>query len=533
MMNMKNRIKYGWLSGLLTVIIGLTFFGCADFLDRKPLQATLQDSKQSVLEGQALGLYFIAYGSWSSYAGFNSLPWIDFNSIRGDDEIKGSSLIDGAEVNTEFDTFQYTKDDWATDTYWNDHYYLANQASQLISIARGKNATDEASKRNIGEAYFWRAYSYYELVKAYGEVPVFNYYYSTTAGGIKAKSTVDQVYAQIDSDLDSAKQLLPVTWKTATTDYPGRLTTYVASALKAKTYLFRPTVKWDSVIANCNKVKNAGVYSLLPKFYDVWKDGVGGEGKNSAESILEFQYYVGTGGTDNYGGPWGTMQNVRKGGANNDWNLGWGWNVPSQKLVDDWNNLEPNDPRMACTILYSGQSDGGPTTGGYGDVLPPYTPGGDPGTIQQPYWSKKVYSDKAMRQATGQIGASGGADWINHRVIRYADILLMLAEAYNQTGNDGAAQTMLNQVRARARNTGNNPSVVPDVTATGAALLKAIKNERRWEFAMEGHRFHDLVRWGDAESNLVGYSEPKHRYYPIPHPAINQSGGKLIQNPNW
>ncbi|HCW07038.1 MAG TPA: hypothetical protein DGG95_06705, partial [Cytophagales bacterium] len=203
MMNMKNKIKYSWL---LLILTGFILVRCADFLDRKPLQATYSDYNQSGLESQAFGLYLIV----NTYAGLNTLPWLDFNSIRGDDEMKGSSLTDGAEVNTEFDTFQYTKDDWATDTYWNDHYYLANQSSKLISDFRDQKLTDDpSSKRNAGEAYFWRAYAYYELVKAYGEVPVFNYFYSTTAGGTKAKSTVDQVYAQIDNDLDSAKQLLP------------------------------------------------------------------------------------------------------------------------------------------------------------------------------------------------------------------------------------------------------------------------------------------------------------------------------------
>ncbi|HCW06374.1 MAG TPA: RagB/SusD family nutrient uptake outer membrane protein, partial [Cytophagales bacterium] len=265
-----------------------------------------------------------------------------------------------------------------------------------------------------------------------------------------------------------------------------------------------------------------------------WKDGLDGAGKNSTESILEFQCYIGSGGTNYYGSPFGTSQNIRQGGASNQWNLGWGWNVPSQGLVDAWDDT---DPRKACTILFSGQSDGGPSSGGYGATLPPYsssTPGAS-GFLDRPYWNKKVYSDPQMRQFTGEIGSSGGADWINHRVIRYADVLLMLAEAYNQTGNDATAQAMLNQVRARARNTGSDPSALPDVTATGAALLQAIKDERRWEFAMEGHRFHDLVRWGDAASALagLGYSEPKHRYYPIPQPAINQSGGVLIQNPLW
>src|SRR5258706_15855290 len=165
MMNMKSKMKYTWL---LAVIAGLALVRCADFLDRKPLQATLNDVNQSTLEGQALGLY----STVNTYAGTNILPWLDFHSIRGDDEVKGSSLTDGAEIDSEFDKFLYTKDDWGTDTYWNDHYYLVNSASKLIWTAKNLKLTDEASMRNIGEAYFWRAYAYFELVKAYGEVPV-------------------------------------------------------------------------------------------------------------------------------------------------------------------------------------------------------------------------------------------------------------------------------------------------------------------------------------------------------------------------
>jgi starch-binding outer membrane protein, SusD/RagB family len=525
MMNMKSKIKYGWV---LSVGLALSLFGCADFLDRKPLQATLDDVNQSTLEGQALGLYSIV----NTYAGTNTLPWIDFNSMRGDDERKGSSLSDGAEHATEFDTFHYTKDDWATNTYWNDHYYLANSASKVIWTAKKLNLTDEASMRNIAEAYFYRAYAYFELVKAYGEVPVFNYYYQTSAGGIRPKSTVSDVYKQIDNDLDSAVKFLPITWQTATAGYPGRLVVYTAHALWAQTYLFRQN--WAQVIAHCNVVRNSGVYSLVSSFPAVWKEGLNGEGKNSPESIFEFQAYAGAGGANDYGSAWGTCQNVRRGGASVDWNLGWGWNVPSAKLVNDWSN---SDPRKACTILYSGQSDGGPATGGFGATLPPYnvvTPGAS-GFLEQPYWNKKVYSDPQMRQFTGQYGSSGGASWINHRVIRYADILLMLAEASNETGDAGTALTMLEMVRSRARNSGTDPNALPPITASDQATLRqAIKDERRWEFALEGYRFYDLVRWGDATNVLsgLGYSS-KCQYYPIPQQAINQSGGVLVQNPNW
>src|SRR6476646_6133601 len=125
-------------------------------------------------------------------------------------------------------------------------------------------------------------------------------------------------------------------------------------------------------------------------------------------------------------------------------NLGWGWNTPTQTLVDAWDN---SDPRKAQTILYSGQYDGGPAQGGYGATLPPYNPGS---ALDRPYWNKKVYSDPQMRAFTGQILGSGGADWINHRILRYADVILMLAEAANETGDGVTAARNLEVIRNRA-----------------------------------------------------------------------------------
>ena len=138
-----------------------------------------------------------------------------------------------------------------------------------------------------------------------------------------------------------------------------------------------------------------------------------------------------------------------------------------------------------------------------------------------------------MRAFTGEIGTSGGADWMNHRIIRYADILLMLAEASNETGDGTTAEAMLEQVRARARN-GNN-AVLPHIAFVNQAQMRtAIKNERRWEFALEGYRFNDLVRWNDAQSVLGGLGyQARNALYPIPQPAIDLSGGVLVQNPNY
>jgi hypothetical protein len=524
---MKKNIKILFISmGSLLVLIA--FSSCQKFLDRKPLTATLDDLHQGTLEAQSFGLY----SALRNDAGFSTLPWLDFNSIRDDDAQKGSSTTDGAEINAEFETFQYTKDDWATDTYWNDHYSMINLANKELYSADSLHVTDEASLRNVGEAHFFRAYSFFELVKAYGEVPLINFYYTDPAEGIKPKASVDDIYAQIDKDLDTASMYLPLNWNDANgnNQYPGRLTSGAAKTLWAQTYLFRK--QWDKVRDLCNDVITSGQYRLLDNFTDIWKDGLNGAGKNSAESIFEMQATVGQNGTPWYGVQWGTSQNVRQGGASVEWNLGWGWNTPTQHLVNDWSNT---DPRKAATILYSGQYDGGPAEGGYGATLPPYNKDslGKSGFLDQPYWNKKVYSDPQMRAFTGQINASGGADWINHRILRYADVLLMMAEASNELGDGATAAAMLEQVRARARGTQND--VLPYIPFTSQAQMRtAIKNERRWEFAMEGYRFYDLVRWGDAVSVLgsLGY-QPRNQYYPIPQPAIDLSGGVLKQNPNY
>ncbi len=515
-----------WVS-IIIAPTTIAIWGCKKFLDRKPLTATLDDLHQGTLESQSLGLY----NTLRSYTGFSTLPWIDFHSIRDDDAQKGSSLTDGAEINAEFETFQYTKDDWATNTYWNDHFYMINLANKELYFADLAKASDPASLRNIGEACFFRAYSYFELVKAYGEVPLINFYYTDAAQGIKPKATVAAIYTLIDSDLNVATRYLPLNASEYGTGYTGRLTSGAANTLRAQTFLFRQ--KWDSVIIYCNKVVSSGQYILTPKFVDIWKDGLAGAGKNGPESIFEMQAWVGEGGANYNGVPWGTSQNVRQGGASGDWNLGWGWNTPTQNLVSAWDD---SDPRKPATILYSGQSDGGAATGGYGATLPPYNKDsiGKKGYLDQPYWNKKVYSDPAMRAYTGEIGSCcGGADWINHRIFRYADVLLMLAEAENETGKGPQAATHLEMVRARAR--GGNSGALPAIPFTSQSQMRqAIKDERRWEFAMEGYRFYDLVRWNDAITVLssLGYTN-RCRFYPIPQKAIDLSGGVLVQNPEW
>lgn len=226
-------------------------------------------------------------------------------------------------------------------------------------------------------------------------------------------------------------------------------------------------------------------------------------------------WHVGANGSDNYFSWYAIAQGVRGAG---EWDLGWGWNTPTEELVSAF---DANDPRKNATILYSGQADGV-----YGKVLPSF-----PG-IPRKYWNKKVYPDPAMQAATGN--RQGG--WINQREIRYADVLLMAAEAANEVGgatNAALAANYLEQIRARARK--GAAGVLPPIAFVDQAQMRtAIQNERRFELAMEGERFYDLVRWGLAQAVLGGQGyQNKHRYYPIPQPAIDFAGGVLVQNPEW
>jgi starch-binding outer membrane protein, SusD/RagB family len=527
--------KYKLIVWGLLIAIPMLFsiVSCKKFLDRKPLTATLDDLNQGTLEGQVMGMYNI----FRSYAGFSVLPWLDFHSIRDDDAQKGSDINDGKEIVTEYDTYQYSKDDWAPNTYWNDHYAMINAANDAIHTADSLEVTDAASLRNVGEACFFRAYSYWELVKTYGEVPLINFKIVNPTDGIKDKSPLGPLYAFIDSNLQAAAQLLPLNASAYGTGYEGRLTKGAANTLWAETYLFRKD--WGRVIALCNEVIASGQYSLNPNFSDNWrelKNSIPGAGKNSQESIFEMQATAGAGAASNgaldKGSDFGTCQQVRQNGAPISWNLGWGWNTPTQSLVDAF---DPNDPRKQQTVLFSGQSDGGPTLGGFGATVPDYTSPDGAGGLAQKYWNKKLYTgnDPAMRQYTGWINNSGAARWINHRIFRYAEVILMLAEAANEAGDGQTAEDNLELIRNRARM--GNPAILPKVVYQNQDQMRtAIKNERHYELAMEGKRFYDLVRWGDALNVLgpLGYTN-RARYYPIPQKAIDLSGGVLKQNPEW
>lgn len=507
----RNLKRIAW--GLTIAVPMVTVVtGCRKFLDRKPLQATLDDLNQGGLEGQVIGLYGTIRNSQDApYCGdgFESIGYLPMQSFRSGDQTVNSDPGAAGYI-TAYSNFQYSKDDWANGVYWDRHYQLIQFANTALQIADSLKLTDKNSIVNIAEARWFRAYCYFDLVKNYGEVPLLLKRIYKPSDGQAAKSPVDAIYSQIDADLNYAETNLPLSWSA---EFVGRLTQGAARTLHAKTWLMRPNPNFANCLALCNAVINSKQYSLFVPYWGIWKM----RNENCSESIFEVQCSQNgnSGNKSTYWSWWGTCQGVR---GSADWNLGWGWNNPTASLV---NAYEAGDPRKAATILFSGQSDD-PQNGGYGRALPPLT--------NSLYWNKKVYTDPAEQVAAGD---PTGSAFVNQRVFRYADVILMAAESANETGDGATAAALLEQIRVRARN-GNN-AVLPYISFSSKAQMRdAIKKERRVEFGMEMERFYDLVRWGDAQSVLgaQGY-QSKNQYYPIPTAAIQNSGGLLKQNPNY
>lgn len=502
--------KYLFLCTSLLGIALLTFTGCEKFLDRKPLTATLDDYAQGGLDAQSLGLYGALRNSAAEpYIGdgFQSIPWTGINGFRSDDQ-EIVSDPGAAQWHATYDNFQYTKDDWASGVYWDKHYLLIGNCNVIIQTADSLGLNEDVNtKVNIAEAKWFRSLAYWDLVRNYGEIPKINFrIYNPTDANI-AKSPEAAILDLIEEDLQYSISNLPPSWPDK---YKGRLSSNTAKALLAKVYVWRQ--KWGPALGLAEQVIKSGQYELVKPYWSIWKT----QNELCKESIFEIQAAFAPGDGGQLWSWFGTTQGVRGNGADG-WNLGWGWNTPTQQLVDAY---ETGDPRKAATVLFSGQSDD-PANGGYGKIMPPYT--------NAKYWNKKVYTSDDERSASGDLNASY---FYNCRLIRYADIVLLAAESANETNDGITAEKYLEMIRDRARN--GNATVLPKVTFVDKAQMRAaIKKERRVEFGCEFERFWDLIRWGDAQSVLgsLGY-QPKNHWYPLPSGAIS-SNPNLVQNPDY
>jgi len=485
----------------LSVIVLLLTASCGkNWLDINPLGRFTEDDLPT---GSLEEHVFAAYAGLRS-EGTSGLQYVGLHNIRSDDANVGSNDSDASVAGPIYDEFNYSLTHWYSVDYWSGHYSLINLTNNVLSAADSLDNLTEGTRTNIGEAKFLRAWAYFNLVRTFGEVPIINFRITDQASAIRPKSTIPQIYELIDADLQDAVAYLPETW----VGFAGRLTRGAALSLQTQTLMARH--RFSEALNSAQAVINSGVYDLSVPYNMIFRE----ESENSKESIFEIQAYHD--GVQNFGVTYASRQGVRGSGQ---WDLGWGFNIPNQRLISAF---ESGDPRLEATVLYSGQ-----TNTPYGETLPSNLP--------RPYYNKKVYTDPDLRLEYGSLKG----EWFNVRMIRYADIVLLAAEAANEVGGEAnidLALDYLEQVRGRAR--GNNPNILPEVTTRDQEELRqAIRHERQVELAMENQRFFDLIRWGiDVQTmHAAGYTnyQVKHRFYPIPQVEIDRSGGVLIQNPDY
>jgi len=509
-------MKYGtdiFRSVVLLLIFGISVSGCKKLLDQKPLGRLSQEDLGGGFEGQVFGLYSTLRGQF--YYG-SCASWMAINSMRSDDASAGSNNGDNAGTAPMYDDFSYAKDNWLLADAWTTNYSIAGLANNIILGIDSAKLTDPASLEQRAEAKFFRAWSYFALVREFGEVPKIDFKVYKDADANKPKASISEIYALIDSDLTEAAAVLPLQWDA---QYKGRVTKGSAEALHARTFLFRGN--WAAALAACQSIISSNQYSLFPDFFGQFTKA----NENCSESIFEVQAIYTQESDDGYPNNDASYSELQGARGQGDWDLGWGWNVPTPDLAS---SFEPGDPRRAATLVYLDSANAP-----YNEIIPRSGMVGDLSPTVFYFNKKGVYTDPADRTALGQKHGR----WMNVRLIRYGEVLVTAAEAANELGgaaNDSLAVNLIEMLRARARVGAN---VLPKINFVSQSQMRdAIRKERRSELAMEGERFYDLVRWGTAKDVFAALGinyQDKNKYFPIPQGEIDKSNGVLIQNPDY
>ena len=409
-----------------------------------------------------------------------------------------------------------------TNGYYNTCYVGIARANTILSRIESADFDQAAKDQIIGETKFLRAYYYFNLVRYFGGVPLFLTEVQKEADAFLARSTPDEVYAQIISDAKDAVEKLP----TPTFPQNGRATKGSAATLLAEVYMTRKDFAAAEPLLR--SVTTMG-YNLLPTYADAFQLG----NKNSRESIFEIQFMMGDQGQQSMFTYWfiPKASNVEliTGVVSNTLNYG-GWNVPTDDML---NTYEAGDSRKNASIgIAEGviASDGSFVIQASKSIEGYVVPAGK---IAKPFVKKYLHPHSRERNTDD-----------NWPVYRYSNVLLMLAECLNEMGNPGEALTYINQVRKRASAT------LPNIVETGkTALADIIAHERRVELAFENHRWHDLVRTGKAIEVMTAHGAqmkatynfispnaynltPDKLLFPIPYLEL-QLNGALTQNPGY
>ncbi len=483
-------------------ILFLTIVSCEDFLNRPPQGELTQSSFPTSGDDALLATNAIYNTLRNTSYNFGLFPILD---IMSDDAHKGSNPDDAAAGVGPYDSFEHISTEWSLHAWWSALYLGVKRANVVLEKVPAIEMDETLKNRYLGEASFLRALFYFDLVRAWGDVPIVTAIDANLEAG---RDPAIEVYALIISDLKFAIDNLP-----EKTEYTGsnigRASRGAAKGLLAKVYLF--THDFPNAEKYALEVINSGLYDLESNFENA--NSVLGE--NGVESVFEV-CAIGEEGLENGGNQYANVQGVR-----GTPNRGWGFNRPSLDLM---NSFETDDPRKDATVIFLGEVLDGVTIMGDGQT-PNETKDETGKVIEIECYNQKVWTP-------GQTVPPQFAH--NRRLLRYADVLLIAAEALNENSKSTDALLYLNEVRERAR--AGNAAILPNITNTNKEQLRdLIMNERRHELAMESHRLWDLIRTGKAETVLapLGFQKNKHELLPIPQAEIDLTGNKWTNNPGW
>lgn len=485
----------------ITICILLTsvfFTACKDFLDTEPLfeqDAENYFNSEDEYRLALIGAYDLMQGSFQG---------LFVGEIASDNSIAGGESVNDTQGLHEIDDMTHggVNNELRNIFRWN--YAGITRANYILE---NRNKTDFPGRIEvIAEATFLRAYYYFQLVKYFGGVPLV---VDKRLGSDELteidRASREQVYAQIEADLIFAAENLA--WSNP---IKGHVDKGVALSMLGKVYLYQNKFAQSAEVLD--QVINSGNYQLISDYTNLFS--LANEGHSETVFDIEYTGLEG-GGYDCFicleGNAAPGFHGIRQydGPVYGDGNS---YNLPTQDLYDAF--AAEDSVRRDATILdieaFIAKQDN-PSLISYAIGA-----GGNTGYYNNKYIKRKGETGLPDDDLTSPV---------NYRVIRYADVLLMAAEAHNRSGNDGLALTYVNQVRDRAG--------VSPLLSGGQQLTEEIWEERRFELSGEGHRFFDLVRTGQAADNITGFVNGKHELFPIPLIEISLAGGNWNQNPGY
>ncbi|MDR1557209.1 MAG: RagB/SusD family nutrient uptake outer membrane protein [Tannerellaceae bacterium] len=506
-------IKYGILA------IGMILMGgCSDFLDTEQRGVITQDGFYQTDEEVNEALYAI----YNKVQG-DDLNTFQFKNLLSDDATAGGGGRGDNAQGEELDEYRFGTSNSIIRSMFTKYYQIVYTANLLINKVKPES---DIKKTALAEAKTFRAYAYFELVTLWGPVPLVTRPLNPDEYAQPNAKTED-IWMLIEQDLQEAIPDLPLKSQ-LTAAKKGNISKGTAQAWLGKAYLFQK--KYEEAASELDKVIASGEYQLNPDFSTLTRKS----SEFGSESVFEISYAdeLSTITEGNrvvaYCGP---RTPWFKAGTSGITETGWGWTISHGGLYDAF-VAAGEEVRRKGTIMSEQEliNDFGGSYRIDGNL--PY---GCDGSVRIKHGT---FVDETPGEEYHTISG------MNFRITRYADVLLMAAEAYNRkpAPDDAKALNYVNQVRARAQ--------MPDLTSTGDKLFGDIKQERRFELAFEFVRYQDLIRWGDAAKVLAdkgrkiprgdgtyfefpdaGFKD-RHQLLPFPENEMNVNPN-LTQNPGW